>query len=81
MAYVLLYRKGPAPGPEDIYLDTTLSEVGQFTVNQDWVSLSALADAAHAHVAADIAFTPAGNLAAEDVQAALEELDTEKAGV
>jgi cobalamin biosynthesis protein CbiG len=36
---------------------------------------------AAAITAADIAFTPAGNLAATDVQAALEELDTEKAAV
>jgi hypothetical protein len=33
----------------------------------------------HVHAAADVTFTPAGNIAATDVQAAVEELDAEKA--
>lgn len=46
--------------------------------------LAAQIEAAAAGVsftAADIAFTPAGNIAATNVQDAIEELDTEKAAV
>jgi hypothetical protein len=39
---------------------------------------SQIEGAATGLTAADIAFVPAGNIAATDVQAALEELDTEK---
>lgn len=38
-----------------------------------------ISDATAAHAASAIAFTPAGNLSADDVQEALQELDTEKA--
>lgn len=45
----------------------------------DAAALAHIADTSAAHAAASIASTPAGTLAATDVQAALNELDTEKA--
>ena len=41
--------------------------------------IDAVATSVSSLTAADIAFAPAGNIAATDVQAAIEELDTEKA--
>ena len=47
--------------------------------NSEFIPGSGGGSGADDQTAAEVAFTPAGNIAASDVQAALEELDTEKA--
>jgi hypothetical protein len=44
----------------------------------DGSAWTALSEDGHAHAAADLAFTPAGDVAADNVQDAIEELDAEK---
>lgn len=58
-----------------------LAELGMSTelAKELAAQIEAVATSVSGLTAADIAVTPAGNIAATDVQAALEELDTEKA--
>ena len=66
----------PAAGQEGaLAWDTTAGRLTH-SDGSDWIQLAAFD---HAHAAADLTFTPAGNVAATDVQGAIEELDGEKA--
>jgi hypothetical protein len=77
------YGNGPqldsfeAPGQ---YADEAAASAAAAAASAEAAAASALeAAAAAGGTAADVDFTPAGNLASTDVQAALEELDAEKA--